>query len=237
MRRKLKHRKIPAAKRKKRMINLYTKGPLYEILSTTKPEYIIGMDEVGWGAIAGPIVVACAVYKPDWSHEKVRDSKKYASDKTREKAFDIVQSTTAYVGYYEISPGAVETFGAGATLQQGFLTLAQRAISHFPNSLIIIDGSSRIKGLEHPQICIPKADDLVPAVSAASVAAKVSRDHTMIKLGESFPEYEWHSNKGYGTPKHLEAMRKNGVCIHHRRNIQTVLDYEEKHGTYGKGKS
>lgn len=225
-----KRQKIPARKRK--MTTKVSTGPLDEIIRQLKPEYIIGLDEVGWGAIAGPLVVACAIYKPDFTHVRIRDSKKYSTNKVRERAFEIVQETAAYVSYQEASADQLEVFGPGPMLQKSFLILAQRAISQFPNSLVVIDGANKIKGLEHNQVCLAKADALISAVSAASVAAKVSRDHTMSKLGESFPEYEWHSNSGYGTKKHMDAMKKVGVSVHHRRNIQTVLDYEKKYGTY-----
>lgn len=228
-------RKIPTRKRK--MVATTTQGPLDSILQELKPEYIIGIDEVGWGAIAGPVVVACAVFKPDWQHPKVRDSKKYTSEKAREKAFAIVQEHAEYIGYQEASPGNLEVYGAGPVLQHSFLILAQRAISHYPNSLVVIDGSNKIKGLDHPQICVAKADTFIPSVSAASIAAKVSRDHTMTKLGEAFPEYEWYGNKGYGTKKHLDAIKQVGISVHHRRNIQSVLDMEEKYGTYERNRS
>jgi ribonuclease HII len=231
-----KRQKIPARKRKMTTTKAAV-GPLDKILEQLQPEYIIGIDEVGWGAIAGPLVVACAVFKPDWKHLRVRDSKTYTSDKARERAFVIVQESSAYVGYQEASAGNLEVFGPGQMLQQSFLILAQRAISHFPNSLVVIDGSNKIAGLEHNQVCLAKADKLIPAVSAASIAAKVSRDHTMIELGKSFPEYEWYANKGYGTPKHMDAMKKVGVSVHHRRNIQSVLDYEKKYGTYERYRS
>ncbi len=226
-----KRQKIPARKRKMTATKDVV-GPLDKIIEQLKPEYIIGLDEVGWGAIAGPLVVACAVYKPTFKHARIRDSKKYSTNKVRERAFEIVQETATYVSYQEASTGQLEVFGPGAMLQESFLILAQRAISHFPNSLVVIDGSNKIKGLDHNQVCLAKADALITAVSAASVAAKVSRDHTMAKLGESFPEYEWHCNSGYGTEKHMNAMKKVGVSVHHRRNIQTVLDYEKKYGTY-----
>jgi len=218
--------------RKRKMEDNQSKTYLQQLIEEHKPEYIIGMDEVGWGAIAGPLVIACAVYKSDYKNPKIRDSKTYSSHNARLKAFDLVQDTAVYVAYQEASPGNLAVFGAGPMLQNSYLILAQRAIAHYPNSLVVIDGAHTIKGLEHKQVCLAKADTYVTAVSAASIAAKVSRDRTMIKLGEKYPEYEWFANKGYPTPQHIEAIKKVGVSEHHRRNVETVVELEKKHGIY-----
>lgn len=225
------HNRQPWERRRK-MEKTPSQTELDKFIDELKPEYIIGIDEVGWGAIAGPIVVACAVYKTGYSNGKIKDSKAYSTKKSREKGFQLVQDTAEYVSYKEATVGEIETHGPGGMLQHLFKTIAERAISHYPNSLVVIDGSHVIKDLNHDQVCMPKADVLVTAVSAASVAAKVSRDHTMEELGKSFPEFEWHSNAGYGVKAHIDAMRKHGVCIHHRRNIDLVFDFETKYGTY-----
>lgn len=209
---------------------------LNELIEEHRPKFIVGIDEVGWGAVAGPLVLACTVYPIDAPNIKIRDSKAYSSEKAREKAWALVTTTARYIGFHEVSCGNIEVFGPGAMIQQGFLDLATRAVSHFPESLVIIDGSNKIKGFDHPQVCLPKADTFVLAVSAASVSAKVSRDRTMTSLGEDFSEYEWCDNKGYGTSKHMKAIERVGVSIHHRRNIQAILDLEEKHGTYGRNR-
>ena len=165
-------------------MNPVQKGPLDAVLEELKPDYIIGMDEVGWGAIAGPVLVACAVFPPSWKNERIRDSKTYSSDKVRNRAFEIVEQQAVFIGYQEASPEEILANGAGPTLQKLFLELAQRTIALYPNSLIVIDGSLPITGLDHPQIAIPKADKLVPAVAAASVVAKVTRDKEM-KIGRA----------------------------------------------------
>lgn len=224
------HHKDPRPKRK--MTKQESTSPLEELIAKHSPEYIIGIDEVGWGAIAGPVVVACAVYKVDFTDKRIRDSKTYTTGNAREKACKIVHETAVYVGYHEVSCGELEVYGPGPMLQFAFKSLAERAISHYPNSLVIVDGKNKIKQFSHPQAALPKADSYVTAVSAASILAKVSRDTTMTCLGEDFPEYEWFSNRGYGTPFHLGAISEVGVSVHHRRNIQTILDLELAHGTY-----
>lgn len=227
-----KRQKIPH--RKHTMIPTQSVDPLDSIVTKYNPEYIIGIDEVGWGAIAGPLVCACAVYKVGYKNAKLRDSKTYTTERARERAFALVQESAEFVAYQEASPGNLEAYGASAMLQSSYLILAQRAISHYPNSVVIVDGSNIVKGLAHPQACLAKADSLITAVSAASIAAKVSRDTTMTQLGTEFPEYDWHNNKGYPTPKHLNAIKRVGVSIHHRRNIDLVLQLEKDHGEYKK---
>lgn len=204
---------------------------LSELLSKHKPEYIIGIDEVGWGAFAGPVGVGCAVYPVGYENKKIRDSKKY-TEKSRLEAYALVHSTACFTDYATISVRELELHGPGPMLQSTFLALATKALAQFPNSIVIIDGSNEIKNFEGVQYAFPKADTMVCAVSAASVVAKVSRDRHMKVLHTEFPEYLWELNKGYGTPDHVAAIQKVGVSVHHRRNIQTVLDYATKYGTY-----
>ena len=208
-----------------------TQGIL-QALQDHNPTYIVGMDEVGWGAIAGPVSAACAVFKVDWAHAKVKDSKRYSSETQREKAFDLVVREAVYFAYREVTPEELIAVGPGGALQQCFKLLAQNAVAKYPDSLVILDGTNKIKELEHAQMCLAKADDIVPAVSAASIIAKVLRDRHMAALGKNFPEYDWARNKGYGTPDHVQAMERVGVSVHHRHNIQMVLDCEKNYGTH-----
>ncbi len=208
-----------------------SKSMLSELLSKHKPEYIIGIDEVGWGAVAGPVGVGCTVYKVGYENKKIKDSKKY-TENSRVGAYALVHSTACFTDYIAITVQELELHGPGPMLQATFKTLAERALAQFPNSVVIIDGSNEIKDFEGPQYAFPKADALVCAVSAASIIAKVSRDRHMKVLHTEFPEFKWAENKGYGTPDQVKAMTKHGVTVHHRHNIQMVLDCEEKCGKY-----
>lgn len=204
---------------------------LSELLSKHKPDYIIGIDEVGWGALAGPVGVGCAVYPVGYENHKIKDSKKY-TEKSRLSAYALVHSTACFTDYIAITVQELELHGPGPMLQATFLTLAERALAQFPNSVVIIDGRNEIKNFEGVQYAFPKADAFVCSVSAASVVAKVSRDRHMGVLHTDFPEFKWAVNKGYPTPDQLAAITKHGVTVHHRRNIQSVLDSEAKYGTY-----
>lgn len=204
---------------------------LSELLATHKPEYIIGIDEVGWGAISGPVAVGCAVYKVGYTNKGIRDSKSY-SEKTRQKAFVLVHSTAEWVGYETAYPSELELIGPGPALQALFLTVANKALALFPNSLLVTDGCNKIKGYKGLQTCFPKADKFVCAVAAASVHAKVTRDITMVALHKFCPEFDWKTNKGYPTPAHTDAMKLHGVSVHHRRSIDMVRELEETVGSY-----
>ena len=208
-----------------------SKSMLSELLSKHKPEYIIGIDEVGWGAIAGPVGVGCAVYKVGYENKKIKDSKKY-TENSRLSAYSLVRSTACFTDYIAISVQELELHGPGPMLQTTFSTLASRALEQFPNSIVIVDGNNEIKDFAGLQYAFPRADAFVCAVSAASIIAKVSRDRQMKMLHTDFPEFKWAVNKGYGTPEQMAALAKYGVTIHHRRNIQSVLDCVEKCGTY-----
>jgi len=201
-------------------------------LALHKPEFIIGIDEVGWGCIAGTLVLGCVVYKPDFSHPKVKDSKAFTTERSREAGLEVVRNTSPYVDTHVTSVQAISSLGASAVLHAAMFTLATKAIAHYPNSLVVIDGSKPIKGLNHPQLALEKGDGYVAAVSAASMVAKVTRDKYMSEISKNYPEYEWHNNKGYPTDKHVRMLNQHGVSEHHRLNIALVREALKKHGTY-----
>lgn len=205
-----------------------------------KPKYIIGIDEVGWGAIAGPIVVAAVVLPVDYKSSVIKDSKKFGSSKAREKAYEAVMDEALYVCTQIADPGSIGLQGPGQVLQNAWSYVVADTMAFFPHRfgaspsdcLVILDGDKPIKGLKHKHVCFSKADLVVPAVSAASIIAKVRRDNIMRELSKQYPEYEWYKNKGYGTPAHIEAMRDVGVSQEHRTNISVVVDMLVKYGKY-----
>lgn len=221
-------------RRKTRMPELTHEKHRYKsYLDTHKPKYVIGIDEVAWGSIAGPIHVACTVFPSDHNDTKIRDSKKITTQKARAKALELVDNSATAIFYGSISVGTIEVVGPGESLQEAYLKLADSAISKYPDSVVVIDGKHVIKGLDHPQLALPGADTFVCAVSAASIVAKATSDKVMDELNKECPEYEWYNNKGYATHKHIQHMRDHGVSKHHRHNIQLVVNIEKKHGMYG----
>jgi len=204
---------------------------LSEILATTKAEYIIGLDEVGWGAIAGPVMVGCAVYKVGYTNRGIRDSKSY-TEASRQKAYVTVHETAEYLNVVAATPSDLELYGPGPVLQNLFLTAANEALALYPKSVLVIDGKNQVKGYKGAQICFAKADKFVCAVGAASVVAKVTRDLHMRELHKNYPEFDWKTNKGYPTPAHSDALKKHGASVHHRRNIDMIKSIEHEVGSY-----
>jgi ribonuclease HII len=183
---------------------------------------IIGVDEVGRGPLAGP-VVAAAVYIPieNWGHpvwREVQDSKKLSSIR-REILFSVIQSQC----HFGIAEASVEEIDSLNILQATFLAM-KRAIEkiNIEAPYILIDGNRLPKTWSWEARAIIKGDTKSVSIAAASILAKVTRDKMMEKLGETYPHYGWSSNAGYGTSQHLEALENHGVTHHHRKTFAPV---------------
>lgn len=214
--------------RDNKMLDLYD-----AFVAKNKADFIIGIDEVGWGAVAGPLVLGCAVFKPDYMNLKIKDSKSFTTERSREKALDQVKLYALYLDIEVVSVGTISMFGAGAAIQQGLHNLASRAVAQFPNnSCVVMDGSNTIRNFTHPQAAYPKADTFVTAVSAASILAKCHRDQLMTELSKEYPEYDWFANKGYPTDRHFQLIRTHGVSAYHRMNVQVIKQMHQKFGNY-----
>ena len=186
---------------------------------------ILGIDEVGRGPLAGPLVVG-AVILPDaeWVLE-LRDSKKLSA-KRREVLNEIILKEAVATGLGWVFPTELDEVG----ISQALRLATGRAVKsvqelHKPFSQIIIDGKVNFlagTALERFVSTMPKADDLIREVSAASIIAKVARDRYMIQLAEKFPEYGFENHVGYGTAKHLAAISEFGVCPEHRKSFEPI---------------
>ncbi len=203
-------------------------------LEEHNPEYIIGIDEVGWGAIAGPLVLGCTVYPTSFSHKRIKDSKSFTTERSRQNAREVVEATAVYRDVHFTDSVDIARLGAGQAIRKALFEIAERAARKYPNALLVIDGTRIIPGIDNPQLAIDKADVWVTAVSAASILAKVARDEYMSRLCQDQPEFEWDSNKGYPTQKHIKLLQTYGVSQHHRLNIDLVKDALLKRGEYKK---
>lgn len=188
---------------------------------------ILGIDEVGRGPLAGPLVVGAVILPeahPEWVLE-LKDSKKL-SVKKREALSEVILAEALATGLGWVSPSEIDKLGIGEALRLA----TRRAVEevrgcNVPFSQIIIDGKVNfLSGTSLGEFVstVVKADDLIKEVSAASIIAKVARDHYMHEMGEKFPGYGFEKHVGYGTAKHIAAIRELGVCPEHRRSFEPI---------------
>ncbi len=176
-----------------------------------------GVDEVGRGCLAGPVVSAAVILKQGINLNLLKDSKKISFNK-RQKISDHIK----FYSYYAIGLASVEEILDLNILQASLLSM-KRAIERLPlkPNLILIDGNFTPSGLKNCKTII-NGDEKIKVISAASIIAKVYRDNLMIKLAQKFSDYAWESNFGYGTRAHLEGLKKFGITSHHRKGFKPV---------------
>lgn len=188
---------------------------------------ILGIDEVGRGPLAGPLVVGAVILpdnKPDWI-EDLKDSKKLSAKK-REALNEIILKESPATGLGWVNSEELDNIGISEALKLA----TKRAVlevqaSHTAFSQIIIDGKVNFlkdTKLENYVSTLARADDLIKEVSAASIIAKVARDKYMVDLSAKYQEYGFDSHVGYGTKKHIEAIYKYGICPEHRKSFEPI---------------
>lgn len=176
-----------------------------------------GVDEVGRGCLAGPVVSAAVILNENINLKLLKDSKKIAFKKRIEIAEHIKLNST-----YAIGLATVEEILNLNILQAALLSM-NRAIDKLSikPELILIDGNFAPKGLKNFKTII-NGDEKIKSISAASIIAKVFRDQLMIKLSEKFHNYAWERNFGYGTKAHMEGLKKFGITSHHRKSFKPI---------------
>ena len=182
-----------------------------------------GIDEVGWGAIAGPIVSVVAVFdEKDLAllPPGVKDSKQ-CSKALIESLYLPICAAAHDIGIGHAWPEEIDSMGAARALQLSY----KRALDEldFKPTLLLVDGNKGIPYWKGSQLCKPKADAVFKHVSAASIVAKYFRDSIMREYHKDYPHYGWDHNAGYGAPDHQEAIKKHGLlCVpgnyYHRRS-------------------
>ena len=176
-----------------------------------------GVDEVGRGCLAGPVVSAAVILKKSIDLSLLKDSKKITF-KNREKVSEHIKNNSLY----SIGVASVNEILNLNILQASLLSM-KRAIERLTvkPGLTLIDGNFAPKGLKNYKTII-NGDEKIKVISAASIIAKVYRDHFMIKLSKKFSNYAWDRNFGYGTKAHLEGLKKFGVTSHHRKGFKPI---------------
>jgi len=181
-------------------------------------DYIAGVDEVGRGPLAGPVVAAAVIMPEGVIIPGVKDSKKM-TEKAREAAFSVINETAVAIGIGVVSHSVIDKSNILIASLEA-MKLAVLSLDPAPKFLLV-DGIHKIPVII-PQDCIIKGDQLCHCISAASVIAKVYRDRLMCSYNTMFPEYGFIQNKGYGTAGHLKAIREYGASPIHRSTFRGV---------------
>ena len=179
-------------------------------------KYIAGIDEAGRGPLAGPVVVASVILPQDSMIEGINDSKK-VSEAKREKLYDIIINEAISYGVGIIYQDEIDEINILQATKKG-LTEAIKQMEIKPN-IIMVDALSGIDTLGIPYKSIIKGDAKCYSIAAASIIAKVTRDRIMREWDKVYPEYGFGSHKGYGTAKHIAAIREFGPCPIHRKTF------------------
>ncbi len=179
---------------------------------------IAGIDEVGRGPLAGPVVAAAVILSPYESIDNLRDSKKL-SEKKRDEIFLLLPQKSLGIGIGVINEEIIDRINI---LQATYLAMKQAIfnLKQKPDYLLV-DGFS-IPQVKIPQLALKNGDNLSSSIAAASIVAKVTRDKIMKEFDKQYPPYGFASHKGYGTVYHLEALSKYGACEIHRKSFHPV---------------
>lgn len=208
----------------------------HEIKLWQKGYTVIGMDEVGRGAFAGPLCVAGVIFNPCHDDNsaikslldlKINDSKKLSKNR-RQTLSEIIQKLCFSYFISTIEVAEINTFGVANATFSAMRGVVKKAREKLPQSKIyLLTDAFELKdtpGINTSnQLNIIHGDTISLSIAAASIIAKVYRDNLMDKLSEDFPLYDWHINKGYGTKSHREALLKYGVTKLHR--TQFIRNY------------
>lgn len=178
-----------------------------------------GCDEAGRGCYAGPVFAAAVILPKNFFHPLLNDSKQVSAEVRYELRTVIEAEATSFA----VASVSVEEIDSINILKASFkaMHLALAKLSLVPG-LLLIDGNRFTPYKKIPHRCIIKGDGLYASIAAASILAKTYRDDYMIHLHDSFPQYHWHSNKGYGTEQHRKAIEEFGVCMHHRKSFDIL---------------
>ena len=177
---------------------------------------ILGIDEVGRGSFAGPLVAAAVILSEDFNVKDIKDSKLLTSKKRQELSEYILKNIKDY-SISEVSVEYINKYGVGMATHRAFLNCIKNLEGKF--DFVLVDGF-KIKNFDNAkQKNIIHGDRLSYSIAAASIIAKVYRDNLMLKLHEEFQNYSFDKNKGYGTKAHREAIKKFGLSKIHRTSF------------------
>lgn len=189
-----------------------------------KPKLTAGVDEAGRGPLAGPLVVAAVILHPRRRIDGIDDSK-VLSEAQREALYAQITTRALCWSVVVVEVEEIDRINIFHATMAG-MERALRALSVAPEHALI-DGNRLPKSLPCPARAIVGGDASKPAIGAASILAKVTRDRLMVQLCAQHPAYGFSRHKGYSTPEHLDALRRHGPCVLHRRSYAPVREAME----------
>lgn len=178
---------------------------------------IAGVDEVGRGPLIGPVVACACILPVNFYHKDIKDSKKL-SEKKREEMYKIIKENAISIGLGIVSEKVIDE----VNIYEATKIAMKEAIKNLnitPEHVLI--DAMKLE-LNIPSTSIIKGDDKSESIAAASIIAKVTRDHILDEMDKEYPMYDLKNNKGYGTKKHLEALQTYGPCKYHRVSYSPV---------------
>lgn len=184
-----------------------------------KIKLIVGVDEAGRGSLCGPVVAAACVLKPGYKNEHINDSKKL-TEKKREIAYkEILENCISY-GVGIVSPEIIDE----VNIYEATKIAMKEAINNLKSNFdLILTDAMKLDGFNVELIPLIKGDAKCECIAAASIIAKVTRDHILYEYDKKYPEYGFKSHKGYGTKKHIEAIKEFGIVEgFHRKTFEPI---------------
>ena len=187
----------------------------YEYKYWDQYEFIGGIDEVGRGPLAGPVVTACVVLPKDCDILYINDSKKLSATK-RVELYEEIMEKAVSVSIGAASEARIDEINI---LQATYEAMRQAIEESKVQPQMLLNDAVTIPQVKIPQVPIIKGDAKSISIGAASIIAKVTRDRMMVEYDSIYPEYHFANNKGYGSAEHIEALKKYGPCPIHRRSF------------------
>lgn len=180
---------------------------------------VLGVDEVGRGCLAGPVVACACVIDDSFLNTEIKDSKKLSAKK-RESLYSYIVNNCVDYSFGIICNEIIDRVNIlNATKQAMHIAINGIKVNY---EKVVVD-AVKLKNIKTPMECPFNAEDKYLSVAAASILAKVYRDNLMKKLHLYYPEYLWYKNKGYGTKEHIDAIKKYGVTPLHRRSFLSEI--------------
>ena len=181
--------------------------------------FVCGVDEAGRGCLAGPVTAAAVILPKNYKNKLIQDSKKLNAH-NRMKLYNEITSIAIDYSIIDISNDIIDSINV---LESTFLAM-NKAISKIIRKAdyIIIDGNQFKTKSKFKYECVIRGDSIYQSIAAASILAKVHRDKLMLKYNKEYPYYDWINNKGYGTIKHKNSIKKFGISIYHRKSFNLL---------------